>query len=682
MSEKAERIKELVSILDEAARAYYSESREIMSDHEYDKLYDELSALEAETGIIFSGSPTQKVGYTISSQLEKEKHSQPMLSLNKTKNVDELTLWLGEHEGILSWKLDGLTIALTYNEGLLVKAVTRGDGQTGEVVTEGAKTFENLPLSIPFKGELILRGEAVIQYSDFEKINAEIEDDESKYKNPRNLASGSVRQLDSSVTAGRHVRLYAFALVNVKQISELLKREEQLIFLKEQGFDVVDYKKVDADGIKEAVHNFADTVGSTDLPSDGLVLIYDDIEYGESLGSTSKFPKDGIAFKWEDELAETTLSEIVWNASRTGLINPTAVFDPVEIEGSTVKRAFVHNVSILEELKLGIGDRIKVYKANMIIPQIAENLTKSGPVIPPESCPACGSETEIRVNINIKSLFCTNPACPAKQIKSFVNFVSKKGLNIEGLSESTLEKLIDIGFVREYADLFRLERFRDKIIEMEGFGEKSYDNLLASIDSARHTTRARFLTALGLPQMGEANAKLIAKAFGYDWEQMKTATIDKLVEIDGIGEVMAKAYTDWFADTTNREKLDRLMPFIKFADEKPHSGGALAGKIFVITGSLESWLNRDELKEAIEAAGGKVTGSVSEKTDYLINNDSTSGSAKNKKAKELDVQIITEEQINKMLTDHLSTIPDMNENIIEGLKIPLSECTPEKDVDW
>jgi len=646
MLNKIERIKELIALLDEAARTYYNENREIMPNIEYDKLYDELEALENETGIMLAGSPTRKVGYGVSSQLDKEEHSHPMLSLNKTKSVSELADWLGDKEGILSWKLDGLTIALTYRDGELAKAVTRGDGQVGEVITEAARTFENLPLHIPYKGELILRGEAVIRYSDFEMINAEIDDAESKYKNPRNLASGSVRQLDSAVTAARHVRLYIFALVST---SEYTRREEQLIFLAEQGFDVVLFKKVDAAGIDDAIHEFAGTAGDTDLPSDGLVLVYDDIAYGESLGRTAKFPRDGIAFKWEDELAETILREIEWNASRTGLINPTAVFDPVDIEGSTVRRAFVHNVSILEELQLGAGDTIKVYKANMIIPQIAENLIRSGTEKPPGFCPVCGSSTELIDRDGVKSLYCTNPDCAAKQIKRFEHFVSKSGLNIEGLSVSTLEKLIDMGFIKEYADLFMLERHRDTIVEMEGFGERSYENLLEAINVAGHTTRARLLGALGIPQVGEANAKMIARAMDFDWNRMTGAGVAELVLIDGIGDVMAEAYTAWFASSENREMLARLMEHIEFVPERQTTGGALDGKVFVITGALESWLNRDALKEAIESAGGKVTGSVSEKTDYLINNDAASGSAKNKKARELGIAIITELEFREML---------------------------------
>jgi DNA ligase (NAD+) len=672
MTDKIERIRALTEQLSEAAQAYYDEDREIMPNIEYDRLYDELTELEAGTGIILAGSPTQNVGYTVSSELLKEEHPSPMLSLNKTKDPAELSDWLADKEGLLSWKLDGLTVALTYGNGHLAKAVTRGDGITGEVITANAKAFDNLPITIPYKGDLVLRGEAVIRYSDFERINAQIAEAEAKYKNPRNLASGSVRQLDSSITANRHVRFYAFGLVGqkgavhastepqnapspviaseAKQSSAFETRSAQLDFLSEQGFDVVEYHPVMSNSVEAEVKNFAEKAGKTDLPSDGLVLIYNDIKYGESLGRTAKYPKDGIAFKWEDELAETTLTEIEWSASRTGLINPIAVFEPVEIEGTTVSRASLHNVSITEELALGAGDHIRVYKANMIIPQIYENLTKSGTEKPPENCPVCDSKTELTDNAGVRALLCPNPECAAKQIGRFTHFVSRNALNVDGLSEKALEKLIDRGFIAEYADLFKLERHKDEIVQMEGFGEKSFENLITATEEARHTGRARLLYALGIPQIGAANAKLIAKAFDYDWERITHATADELILVDGVGDVMATLYTQWFTDNENKATLANLMEKIELADETPAlSGGQLDGKVFVITGSLGTYPNREALKEAIEAAGGKVTGSVSEKTSYLINNDSLSNSSKNKKAKQLGVEIITEEQINEML---------------------------------
>jgi DNA ligase (NAD+) len=665
-TDRIKRIRELAEQLSEAAKAYYDEDREIMANIEYDRLYDELVALEEETGIVLAGSPTQRVGYSVSSELLKESHPSPMLSLNKTKDPAELAGWLADKEGLLSWKLDGLTVALTYEGGRLTKAVTRGDGVTGEVITANARAFDNLPVTIPYKGELVLRGEAVIRYSDFELINAGIADADAKYKNPRNLASGSVRQLDSAVTAKRHVRFYAFGLVGITSATatakatdtapatapaDFLTRQDQLNFIAQQGFDVVEYYPVTADTVESEVKNFAGRAGIADLPSDGLVLIYNDIKYGESLGRTAKYPKDGIAFKWEDELAETTLKEIEWSASRTGLINPIAVFAPVEIEGTTVSRASLHNVSIMEELALGAGDHIRVYKANMIIPQIYENLTKSGTEKPPETCPVCGGIAEVHDNGGVRALFCQNPQCAAKQIGSFTHFVSRNALNVEGLSEKVLEKLIDRGFVSEYADLFKLERHKDEIILMEGLGEKSYANLIENTDIARHTTRARLLYALGIPQIGAANAKVIAKSFDYDWARITQATADELISVDGVGEVMVTLYTEWFSDDAHRQIVSHLMEKIEFAEESAVSGGQLDGKVFVITGSLETYTNREALKEAIESYGGKVTGSVSEKTSYLINNDSLSNSSKNKKAKQLGVEIITEAQLNEML-DH------------------------------
>jgi DNA ligase (NAD+) len=659
-SNKLDRIKELTALLSGAAKAYYAEDREIMPNIEYDRLYDELAALEAETGITLSGSPTTRVGYTVSSELAREAHASPLLSLDKTKDAAQLAAWLGDKTGLLSWKLDGLTIALTYSDGRLVKAVTRGDGETGEVVTRNAETFDGLPLIIPFKGTLSIRGEAVIAYSDFEKINEEIPETEAKYKNPRNLASGSVRQLNSEITASRHVRFYAFALVGVgggigggievEAPDFANSRDKQMGFLAAQGFRVVDYYTVTAATVEDEVGRFARRVRETDLPSDGLVLIYDDIAYGESLGRTAKFPRDGIAFKWEDEQAETTLDYVEWSASRTGLINPIAVFEPVDIEGSTVKRASLHNISIMDELAIGAGDRIRVYKANMIIPQVAENLTRSGTVRPPAACPVCGSPTEIRESGDVRSLYCTNLECAARRVGEFKHFVSRTAINIDGLSEQTLEKFIAAGFIHEFADIFHIAEHRDAIIDMDGFGEKSFENLVSAIEAARTVTTSRLLYSLGIPQIGLANAKLICRAFGFDWERIRRARASELVLVDGIGEVIAEGYTAWFADGNNNARVDLLLAELRFDDaEQPPSGNSLDGLIFVITGSLEHYANRDELKTVLENEGGKVTGSVSEKTDYLINNDAQSGSSKNKKARELGVKIITEAELLGMI---------------------------------
>ena len=650
MKQKLERMKELSAILSEAAKAYYQESREIMSNFEYDKLYDELTALEEETGTIFAGSPTQKVGYEVLSELPKERHERPMLSLNKTKSVDELKEWLGSQKGLLSWKMDGLTVVLTYEDGKLAKAVTRGNGEIGEVITGNAKTFVNLPMSIPYKGRLILRGEAIITYDDFEKLNATIADENAKYKNPRNLCSGSVRQLNSEITASRNVRFMGFALVQAEGVDFNNSKKAQALWLSGLGFEMVESVEVTAENIADAIAEFAKKVEDYNIPSDGLVLLYDDIEYGASLGRTAKFPRDSIAFKWADELQETTLSYIEWSASRTGLINPVAVFEPVELEGTTVSRASVHNISIMEGLELGVGDRITVYKANMIIPQIADNLTRSGVKDIPEHCPVCGGATEIRSINEVKSLYCTNPDCQAKKMKGFALFVSRDALNIDGLSEMTLEKFIAAGFIHEFSDIFHLDRHKDAIVEMEGFGEKSYENLVNAAKNASHTTLPRLIYGLGIAGIGLANAKMICKHFRYDLEAMRKADSEDLCSIDGIGAVLADAWVKYFKEEKNNEALDHLLSDLTFENEQAESGdSSLEGKVFVVTGSVEHFANRKELQALIESKGGKVTGSVTAKTHYLINNDVTSNSSKNKKAKELGVPIISEADFLEMI---------------------------------
>ena len=643
-SETMERIKYLVDTLNKAAKAYYAEDREIMSNREYDALYDELQSLEQETGIVLTNSPTVSVGFEAVDELPKEQHESPMLSLGKTKSREELRDWLQGKAAILSWKLDGLTIVLTYRDGKLAKAVTRGNGEIGEVVTNNARTFKNIPLSIPFTGELVLRGEAVITYSDFERVNAEITDEKSKYKNPRNLCSGSVRQLNNEITAKRNVRFYAFSLVSAGETDFHNSREEQFRFLEKQGFEVVEHYLVTEADILDRIDFFEKKIQNFDIPSDGLVLTYEDIAYGQSLGRTAKFPRHSIAFKWADELRETTLEEIEWSASRTGLINPVAIFEPVELEGTTVSRASVHNISILRSLKLGIGDKITVYKANMIIPQIAENLTCSNNVEIPAVCPVCGGATEIRQVNEVQSLYCTNEKCAAKRIKSFTLFVSRDAMNIDGLSEATLEKLIDMGFIHEYADLYHLDRYQDRIVELEGFGEKSYQNLIASIEASRKTILSRVIYGLGIANIGVANAKMLCRYFSYDLERMRSADVETLSAIEGIGDVIASAFTDYMKDADNQQKIDHLMPELTLEVPVVEEGSqTMQGLNFVITGSLNHFGNRSDLKELIEDRGGKVTGSVTGKTTALINNDVTSTSSKNKKAKELGVPILSEE---------------------------------------
>lgn len=642
--DKKARIKELIEILNQANQAYYQDAKEIMSNFDYDRLYDELQQLEQETGVVMANSPTIHVGYEIVSQLPKEQHESPMLSLDKTKEVNTLAEFAGDRNCLLSWKLDGLTVVLTYENGSLAKAVTRGNGQVGEVITNNAGTFQNIPFHIPYQGRLTLRGEAIIKYSDFNKMNKEIEDAEAKYKNPRNLCSGSVRQLNSEVTAARNVNFIAFALIHADDVDFDNSMENQYRWLEEQGFEVVERKIVTESNMEEVVSYFAEKVKTYDYPSDGLVLMYDDIAYGLSLGSTAKFPRNGIAFKWKDEEAETVLDYIEWSPSRTGLINPVAVFRPVELEGTTVTRASVHNISIMEELKLGVGDTIKVYKANMIIPQISENLTKSGFTDIPDSCPACGKSTEVRNENGVKTLYCPNRQCPAKHVKLYTLFVSRNAMNIDGLSEETLEKFIDAGYIHEFADIFKLDRYEEEIVNTPGFGRKSYDNLMDSVNRARQVELHALIYSLGIPNIGTANAKLICKHFQNDFDKIRNAAREELVEINHIGDKMAEKFADYFADEENNAKVDRLLEQITIMQPEENNSQNMEGLTFVVTGSVEKFPNRNAVKDYIEKRGGKVTGSVTSKTNYLINNDVLSNSSKNRKAKELGIEIISEEQ--------------------------------------
>ena len=642
------KMKELGEKLREASRAYYQEDREIMSNVEYDALYDTLSALEKETGIVLADSPTVNVGYEAVEQLPKEEHERPMLSLDKTKEREALREFIGEHPTLLSWKLDGLTIVLTYENGELIKAVTRGNGIVGEVITNNARVFKNIPLKISFKGRLVLRGEAIITYSDFEKINETIGDADAKYKNPRNLCSGSVRQLNNEITAKRNVRFYAFSLVSAEGVDFRNSREVQFRWLNEQGFEVVEYRKVTAETLDEAMDYFAEAVTTNDFPSDGLVALYDDIAYGESLGTTAKFPRNAMAFKWVDEMRDTRLLEIEWSPSRTGLINPVAIFEPVELEGTTVSRASVHNISIMKELKLGIGDTIRVYKANMIIPQIAENLTGSGNAPIPHTCPARGQETVVKKENDVECLFCVNPGCPAKKIKSFGLFTSRDAMNIDGLSEATLEKFIARGFIHDFGDIFEISRYKDEIVEMEGFGQKSYDNLMESLERAKETTLPRVIYSLGIANIGLANAKVICRHFDNDLDRIRHASLEEVSDIDTIGPVIAGNLVAYFRDENNNRRLDHLMRFLHIQEDSPKQEQIFEGMNFVITGSLVHFGNRSEAKELIESLGGKVTGSVTKKTNYLINNDIQSNSSKNKKARELGIPILSEEDFRKL----------------------------------
>ena len=647
--DKKARIKELVEILNKAAKSYYVDAVEIMPNIEYDKLYDELVKLEKETNVVLSNSPTQNVGYETASELPKKAHESPMLSLDKTKSVTELEDWLGDNEALLSWKMDGLTIVLTYRGGELVEAVTRGNGIIGEVITNNAKNFQNVPLKIEYKGELILRGEAVIKYSDFKRINESISDADAKYKNPRNLCSGSVRQLNPAVTRERKVYFNVFNVVKADDIDFENSKAKQFEWAKNEGFDVVEYKFTNRASLANDIADFESRIADNDIPSDGLVLLLDDIALGERLGSTAKFPRNAMAFKWSDERQTTKLKYIEWSPSRTGLINPVAVFEPVELEGTTVSRASLHNVSIFEELMLGVGDEISVYKANMIIPQVYENLTKSNTEKVPKICPACGKDTTIKQDNESKVLLCTNPDCQVKHIKQYALMASRDALNIDGLSESTLEKFLSKGFIKSDSDLFHLDKFKDEIINMDGFGKRSYEKLIAALDEAKNTTVSRFLYSLGIAGIGSANAKMIAKYFDNDIDRIISASKDDLLEIEGIGDVLANSIADFFKSEKNIENVESLRKILKFEKEESGGGDKLSGKVCVITGSLQHFSNRNELKELIEKNGGKVSGSVSSKTNYLINNDTASNSSKNKKAKELGVEIISEEDFLKLL---------------------------------
>jgi DNA ligase, NAD-dependent len=647
MDTKRKRMHELVELLNKAARVYYQGEDEVMSNHEYDKLYDELQGLENELNVVLSASPTIHVGYEVLSELPKEMHERVMLSLDKTKEVEKIREFIGDKQAVLSWKLDGLTIVLTYENGELIKAVTRGNGEIGEVITNNAKTFQNLPLYIPYKGRLVLRGEAVIGYDEFEEINSKIEEEDAKYKNPRNLCSGSVRQLNSEITAKRNVKFYAFSLVQAENIEDENTRHVQLNWLHEQGFDTVEFYVVTEENVEERIQYFAQAISSYNIPSDGLVLSYDDIAYGISLGSTAKFPRDSIAFKWRDEQKETTLLEIEWSPSRTGRINPVAIFEPVNLEGTTVSRASIHNISVLEELELGAGDRIDIYKANMIIPQIAQNHTKSGVRDIPNVCPVCGGLTLIRQVSQAKALYCTNPECEVKKMKTFALFVGRNSLNIEGLSEATLEKFISKGFVKTYQDIFHLDKFAEELCTMEGFGEKSYQNLIESTTKAKKTTLPRVLYGMGISNIGLANAKLICKEYANDVEKILAATQEELSQIAGIGDVIAKGFVDYFKDENKKAEFLSLLLELEIPKEE-QGEQTLENLQFVVTGSIHEFANRSELKEVIESKGGKVTGSVTSKTNYLINNDVDSSSTKNKKARQLEIPIISEEEFKDM----------------------------------
>jgi DNA ligase (NAD+) len=614
-----------------------------MSDHEYDTLYDELEALEKETGIGLNGSRTQQVGYEVASSLTKVKHTSKMLSLDKTKSVDELTEWLGGNKGFLSWKLDGLTLVLTFENGSLVQAVTRGNGEVGEDITSNARHIIGIPAKIPFTGKMVVRGESLMKYEDFKRVNSQSEDG-SQYKNPRNLCVGTVRNLDSKVTAERNINFFAFNLVSAEGY-ENNSFAERIEWLKSLGFQTVYGIKVTADDLAENIAEFEKNIVTNEFPSDGLVLMLDDVAYGASLGETSHAPRNGMAFKWRDETADTILREIEWSASRTGLLNPVAIFDPVELEGTTVSRASVHNVSIVKQLKLGIGDTLSIYKANMIIPQVLENKTGSASAEIPAVCPICGGNTEIKTSDDdVETLYCVNKNCPAKHIGKFEHFVQRDAMNIVGLSTATIETFVSEGFVKKYSDFYHLSDHEEKIVTMEGFGKRSYQKIQEAVEASRKTEMSRVLYSVGIPNIGRSASRLICSAYP-EMDKLEKLTVEELTAIDGIGDVLANDYVAFFANADNLSEYHELLSELEIAaPEAVNTDSPVSGKTFVITGSVNIWKNRNELKAYIESLGGKVSGSVSSKTNYLINNDSTSNSSKNKTAKSLNVPIITEEE--------------------------------------
>ena len=639
----AVRIRSLIDILNKANEAYYYHDNEIMSNKEYDDLYDQLIQLENESGIIYSDSPTQNLGEHIYSSLPKVKHESPMLSLDKTKDRDALREWLGNKEGVLSWKLDGLTVVLTYENGKLEKAVTRGNGAIGEEITENAKFFKNVPLRIPFKGKLILRGEAVISYHDFETINVE---EQGRFKNPRNLASGSIRALDTNQVKKRKVQVIIFEVI---QGSEANLVTDKFTWISHLGFKPVDYEVVNADNILEKIQDFENRITSNNIPSDGLVLTFNDTAYGRSLGTTGKFPKHSMAFKWQDEVEETVLRSVEWNTSRTGLINPVAVFDPVYLEGTEVSRATLNNVSYIKDLQLGIGDTIEVYKSNMIIPTILSNKTKSNNLIIPVVCPTCGMQARLIRSNNTEILQCMNLDCPARFLNKLIHFCSRDAMDIQGLSIKTLEFVIKQGWVNNFLDLYNLQNYERKWAMMRGFSTVSVRKYLAAIENSKKTESARFLYALGIPKIGRHQSQSLIQVYK-SWDAFIQAVKSNtdFSHIDGVGDCLNQNIHNWYNGFYKQDQIEKLASLMIFEDQEITTSDILKGKTFCITGKLNMFANRSDLVKFIEQQGGKVSGSVSKNTDYLINNDKGSNSSKNKKAIELGVSIITESEFSKL----------------------------------
>lgn len=643
-----EKMHKLISLIDKYRNEYYNEDREEVDNKEYDRLKDELDELERKAGFVLSNSPSLKVGCEVTSKLPKYTFKKPMLSLSKTKEVSGLQQFLSDKDGILSWKMDGLTVVVAYNNGELVSAITRGNGEIGEVITQNAKHFRNLPLRIPYKGKLVLRGEAVMTYSDFERINKGLvtSGDELK-KNPRNLCSGTVRSVDSSVTKNRGVYWYAFELVSADcEIPNDI--DKQFKWLNNNGFDTVQFMVVNSSNVVQAVMQFESIVESKklDIPTDGLVLTYRDKKYGESLGVRAKSPRHSIAFKWEDEAVETKVIDIEWSPSRNGLITPVAIFEPVDIEGSTVSRASLHNVSIFAEKQLGYGDRIKVYKANMIIPQVLDNLDRTATCQIPGQCPCCGEPTVLHQDpkSGVYTLWCENSECAAKGTRSFEHFVARDAMNIDGVSTSTLNTLIECRIISDYASIYHINEHADEIINLEGFGYTSFMNIVNAVEKSRNVKPANLIYALGIPNIGLTTAKLICKHFGNDLVKTVTASYNDLINIDGIGDTIADSFTAYFADKNNAEAFVRLTKELNIIQEAVSNNTEMNGITICVTGDVHIFKNRRAIKDIVENLGGKLTGSVSKSTSYLVTNDTTSGSRKNKAAQEYGIPILTEQQ--------------------------------------
>lgn len=651
--DKVRRIKELIEILNNASFNYYN-SNPIMSDYEWDKLYDELKLLEQETNIIYSNSPTQNVGCKVLDKIEKVTHNHPMLSLDKCHSEKDLIDFAKDKDCILSVKCDGLTTSLHYINGKLIGAESRGNGIEGGNILENVMTIKNIPLNVPYKEELIIDGETIIDWNTFNKINEGLPTGQDKFKHPRNLASASLNVLDTKIAASRNMRFIAWRVIkglNCKSVFFSLKEAEKL------GFEIVPMwtytnKSSDKENISTMLSDLQDKADNLGIPYDGAVMTYDDIEYGKSLGRTEKFFKHSIAYKYEDELYETNLNDIEWNTSKTGLINPVAVFEPVDLDGAITTKATLHNISYIEKLQLGIGDTIQVYRANMVIPKVHDNLTRSNTWKLPDKCPCCGGNVEIHNENGSKTLHCMNNDCKAKLLGKLSHFVSKNAINIDGLSEQTLQKFIDLGWLNTFKDIYYLSDHKEEMYKLDGFGKKSVDKLLESIEKSRNTTLDRFIYGLCIPLIGRTASKTITKEFNNQPEEFYNIWCHgyDFTKLNDFGDTMNNSMQD-FIKNNYRWIAVLIGEFIfRESDNNDNIKQVLEGKTFVITGSLRFYKNREELAAVIERNGGKISGSVSAKTSYLINNDVTSTSGKNKKANELGIPIISEGEFVQMIT--------------------------------